>query len=187
MANLNNFKSKIKKLDDYVVLVVVDAKQYQQTNLDLIKYYVNEQKTPGVYITLNKPYETVEKMLKSNKIDPRLIIFIDVITKLGGNPVKKGNCLFIGSPEKLSDLSIAIDQAVNSLPTKNKFLFFDSLNTLLIFNSKEVVQHFMYFLSGKMRGWKVKGVIISLKKDVDEQLIDEITQFCDERIELGGR
>jgi len=92
--------------------------------------------------------------------------------------------LFIGSPKNLSDISLAMDQAVTSLPGKEKFLFFDSLNTLLIYNDVKTVARFIHFLAGKMRAWKVRGIIVSLQKKGNEDLINELTQFCDMRLDL---
>ena len=77
-----------------------------------------------------------------------------------------------------------MDQAVTSLPGSEKFLFFDSLNTLLLYNEVRTVARFIHFLSGKMRVWKVKGIIVSLKKKGNEELIKELTQFCDIQLEL---
>ncbi|MBU90352.1 hypothetical protein CMO94_02320 [Candidatus Woesearchaeota archaeon] len=136
-------------------------------------------------VTLNKPFDVMQSLLKQNKIDSGLVIFIDGITRVSEN-TKIKNCLFIGSPEKLSDISVAMDQAVKALQTKDKFIFFDSINTLSVFNKPGTVAKFVYFLAGKIREWKVRGVIISIKKDADDSLIDELTQFCDSRIDLGG-
>jgi len=147
---------------------------------------VSEQKIPGVYVTLNKPFDVMRRLLKQNKIDARLIIFIDGITKVSGNKKRVKNCLFIGSPEKLSDISVAMDQAVKALPTKDKFIFFDSINTLGVFNKPGTVARFVYFLASKIREWKIKGIIISIKKGSDESLINELVQFCDVQIDLGG-
>lgn len=182
----DKFKKEVKSLKDYIVLVTVNPEIYQETNLEIMKMLVNEQKTPGVYVTLNKPFDIMQRLFKQNKIDERLVIFIDGITKSpeGGRRVK--NCLFIGSPEKLSDISLAMDQAVNALPTKEKFVFFDSINTLQVFNKPGTVARFVYFLAGKIREWKIKGIIISIKKDSDQSLINELVQFCDARIDLGG-
>ena len=178
------FQKEVKNLNDYVILVIVDAKKYQKTNLELIKFLVNEEKTPGVYVTLNKPYEIMLRTFQNENIDTRLIIFIDAVS---GQTGKKKNCLYIGSPEKLSDISVAMDQAVQALPTKEKFIFFDSINTLQIFNKPGTVARFVYFLASKIRGWKVKGVIISVKKGQNEEpLTNELIQFCDSVIELGG-
>jgi len=175
------FQKEVKNLKDYVVLIIVDAKKYQKTNLELIKFLVNEKKVPGVYVTLNKPYETISRTLQNDNVDTRLIIFIDAVTT--GQIGKKKNCLYIGSPEKLSDISVAMDQAVKALP-KEKFVFFDSINTLAIFNKPITVARFVHFLTEKMRQWKIKGIIISLEKGIDEVLINELTSLADSRIDI---
>ena len=181
----SKFKKGVKDLKDYIVLITVNASNYQKSNLEILDLLVNDQKTPGVYVTLNKPFDIMQRLLKQNKIDSRLIIFIDGSTKVSENKRIK-NCLFIGSPEKLSDISVAMDQAVKALQTKEKFIFFDSITTLQLFNKPGTVARFVYFLAGKIREWKIKGIIISIKKSSDEALINELVQFCDAQIDLGG-
>lgn len=173
-------KEKLKDLKQYVALATIDAKNYQKTNLEIVRHLIDNETIPGVYVTLNKPFETMESILEKEKIDPRMIIFIDAVTKTaGGNVEKTEKCLFIGAPDNLSDISIAMDQAVRALPSKNKFVFFDSLSTLLIYNDISTVARFIHFLAGKMRVWKVKGIIVSLRKEKDKELINELMQFCD--------
>jgi len=179
------FKKQLKDLKEYVALAIIDVKDYQKTNLKIIKHFTEDENIPGVYVTLSKPYKTVEKTLKSKGIDTRLIIFIDTVTKTTDGEFKKtDNCLFIGSPEKLSDISVAMDQAVRSLPSEKRFVFFDSLSILLMYNNAATVARFIHFLSGKMRTWAVQGIIVSLKKEKDNGLIDELMQFCDVKLEL---
>ena len=178
------FKSEFKGLKDYILLVTVDAKNYQKTALDLVKFFVNEQNIPGVYVTLNKPFEILQRTFAANNVDSRLLIFIDAASRT--EPKKIDNCLYIGSPEKLSDISVAMDQAVNALSTDDKFLIFDSLNTLSIFNKPGTVARFIHFLTGKLREWKIRGIIITLEKETEESLLDELTQFSDDRIDIGG-
>ena len=179
-----NFEKEVKGLKDYILLVTVDAKSYQKTAEDLVKFLVNKQGIPGVYVTLNKPFDIIKRNLESDGIDTRLLIFIDVASRTETKKIE--NCLCIGSPEKLSDLSVAMDQAVKAITTSEKFLIFDSLNTLSIFNKPATVARFVHFLTAKMREWKIKGVIITLQKETDQVLIDELTQFSDARIDLGG-
>ena len=178
------FAKEIKSLKDYILLVTVDAKSYQNAVINVVKFLVNEQNIPGVYITLNKPYDIMQRSLAGSNIDTRLIIFIDATSRTESGRIE--NCLYIGSPEKLSDLSVAMDQAVKALPTTDKFLIFDSLNTLAIFNKPSTVARFVHFLAGKMREWKIKGVIITLEKETEQSLLDELTQFSDARIDFGG-
>ncbi len=186
MANITKeFENKVKDLKQYIALATVDPKNYQKTNLEIIKHLTGEKNIPGVYITLNKPFETMQGIFKKSKIDTNLIIFIDAVTKTaGGKTEKTDKCLFIGSPENLSDISMAMDQAIRSLPSKERFVFFDSLSTLLLYNEVETVARFIHFLSGKMRVWKVEAVIVSLRKEKDKELIDELTQFCDVKFDF---
>lgn len=179
------FKKEVKSLKDYIILVTADAKNCQKAVIDVLKFLVNEQGIAGVYVALNKPYEIMQRNLESNGIDSRLVIFIDATSRTEGSK-KVGNCLYIGSPEKLSDMSVAMDQAVKALPTEEKFLVFDSLNTLTIFNKPATVARFIHFLTGKMREWKIKGIVITLEKETEQALLDELTQFSDFRIDLGG-
>lgn len=180
------FKKEVSGLSDYVALVTVSAKTYQESNIEIVGFLVDEQKIPGIYVTLNKPYDAVQRLLKGKNVNLDMVIFIDCITKVPENMKRQKNCLFIGSPEKLSDISVAMDQAVKSLPTKEKFIFFDSINTLQLFNKPGTVARFIYFLAGKIREWKIKGIIISLKKGTDDSLLNELVQFCDKQIYLGG-
>ena len=174
------FKEKVKGLKQYVALATVDAKNYQKTNLEIIRYLIEDKNVPGVYVTLNKPFETMIGVFKKEKIDPRMVIFIDAVTKTSGGKIEKTEkCLFIGAPDNLSDISIAMDQAVRALPSEERFVFFDSLSTLLMYNNIVTVARFIHFLAGKMRVWKVKGIIVSLRKKQDQELIDELMQFCD--------
>lgn len=184
MVDVAKELEELKELKEFVVLATVKAKDYQKTNIDIVKHLTGDMNTPGVYVTLNKPYSVMKKVFERSKIDTRLIIFIDAVTKTAGEVKKTKDCLFIGNPENLSDISIAMDQAVRALPGKDKFLFFDSLNTLLIYNQVQTVIKFIHFLVSKMRVWGVKGIIISLEKKKDNELLDELSQFCDLKIEF---
>ena len=185
IAVQESFRKEASSLKEYLLLVTVDAKNYQNVAIDLLRFLVNEQNNPGVYVTLNKPYEVMQRNLANSGIDARLVIFIDA-TSRAEQKKKEGNCLHIGSPEKLSDISVAMDQAIKALPTSEKFLIFDSLNTLSIFNKPATVARFIHFLAGKIREWKVKGIIITLEKETEESLLDELTQFADSRVDIGG-
>jgi KaiC/GvpD/RAD55 family RecA-like ATPase len=180
-----NFKKELSSLKDYLILVTAGAKSCHTAAIDLLNLLVKIQNTPGVYVTLNRPYEVIQRNLEIKGIDQRLIIFIDATSRTG--QLKKiGSSLCIGSPEKLSDISVAMDQAVKSISSSEKFLIFDSVNTLAIFNKASTVARFVHYLAGKIREWKVKGIILTLEKETDQSLLDEITQFSDARMDFGG-
>lgn len=176
--------NKLKNLKEYVALAIVDADRYQKANLSLMKELIKDG-IPGVYVTLNLPCSNVKAIFQREKMDLSKVIFIDAVTKTAGGKMERtDDCLFIGSPKNLSDISIAMDQAIMAITTKDKFLFFDSLSTLLLYNNIDVVAKFIHFLSTKMRVWKVRGVIISLRRTKDQDLIQELKGFCDVTLDL---
>lgn len=175
----------VRSLKDYILLVAVDAKGYQKATTEILRELIEDQRIPGVYVTLNKPYEIIQRNLASEGIDSRLIIFIDAASGTGETK-KVDNCLCIGSPEKLSDISVAMEQAIKALNTEEKFLVFDSINTLLLFNKPATIARFVHFLAAKIREWKIKGIIITLEGETEKSLMSELTLFSDSRIDIGG-
>ena len=110
-------------------MFVVNAKKYTEANIELLKILINERKMLGIYLTINKPYVSIKKILEKNNIDTERIFFIDCITKTsGGNPEITENCLYIASPKNLTELGVALYQAMSAMKSKeNKFLFLDSI------------------------------------------------------------
>lgn len=177
------YLDSIKKLDKFIALFLVDIDNYQETNVNLVKYFTNIKHFPGVYITINKPFSTLADTFKRNGVDTNMIIFIDAVSHMHQSHIPDAeNCFYLRSPRDLSDISIAMTEAVRAISQDEKFVFFDSLNTLLVYSSQETVARFMHFLAGKMRNYQVDGIIICLRKDTDPGLISEVSQFCDATI-----
>ena len=194
---------ELKELDDdEIIVIVVNAKEYLGTNLDILKYLVEKEGHECVYITLNRPYENLVKLFKKNKINPEKFFFIDAISQTIGvhsgtsgaedsaelrHKKESGGVIFISSPHGLTEISIAIAKAMSSLESKKKFVFFDSISTLSIYNQAGTVTKFAHFLVGRTRAMQLKGVLISLEKETEEHLINQMSQFVDKVIYLGGK
>ncbi|MFH1424845.1 MAG: ATPase domain-containing protein [archaeon] len=171
-----------------ITLLLVDSVNYQKANLSLLHYLSNEKNMPGVYVTFNKPYKTLKKILEENGINPNKMIFIDGISEVTGTKEQNtAECLYIGGPEKLTDVSIAMDHAVETLSGKDKYAFLDSLSTLQVYHESGTVSKFAHFLTTKMREWGIVGVIISMEKETNETLLGQLVQFCDNVITIGGK
>ena len=173
--------------DGEVVLVLTTANKYIGTTTDILKLLINKKKYPCLYVTINKPYKVLLNILKRNNINTNKIFFIDLISKMTRtemNSVK--NCLFISSPESLTELSIAVSESIKNMPGKNKFMFFDSLSTLLIYNQTGTVTKFAHFISGKMKAEGVETIIISMEKEMDEKLISQVSAFVDKVMKVNN-
>jgi hypothetical protein len=174
--------------DDQIVLVVVRAEEYLKINLEILSYLVKKKSNECVYITLNRPYDNLVTLFEKNKIDPGKFFFIDTISEsIGGKTPEGQNVIFISSPHGLTEISISLNKAIDSLKGKNKFLFFDSISTLLVYNQAGTVTKFAHFLIGKMRALRLKGIFISLEKETEEHLVNQMSQFVDKVITLDGK
>lgn len=167
----------------FIVLVVSSSTNYLKINLELLKILLNEKKQSGIYINVSRGYENISEMMISNFIDISRLFFIDCVTLSSGfKPVKKDSCLYLNSPSDLTEVSIALDQIVQKIPTEERFLFLDSLSALLIYNSPNITSKFAHFLTVKLRQWKITGILITLEKETDEKLISLLSQFADKII-----
>ena len=189
MAEVDIAETLKEKLDEipepFICLVVTPTEKYQSVNFELLKYMVNEKKIPGVYVTVNKPYEVIKRRFE-DFVDTRMVIFIDAVTRAsGGKPREEEGVLYIDSPKNLTDISIAISEAAQSIPEGKKFILFDTLSTLLLYNSAGTVARFTHFLIGRMRMWGAEGALLSLEKETGETVISQISQFCDATIYIG--
>jgi len=124
-------------------------------------------------------------MLKNNNIKTDNIFFIDCITKsLGGKLPEGPNCVLIDSPAHLTELGIALHDYFTSSGEKNRFLYIDSISSLLIHNNLDSILKFVHSVTGKMRVFGFNGIMLSLREETDQKLISHLGQFCDKVIHL---
>ncbi|MFH1751276.1 MAG: ATPase domain-containing protein [Candidatus Micrarchaeota archaeon] len=190
MADLRPLlKKELQSLPQhYIVMLVVDSGQYMGANLAALKYLMEPAGAAGIYVTFNRPYESLITILKKERLDVGRLYFLDLITNTTGKRGERTeNCIFLPSPKNLTELSIALTQLIERMEQRNRFIFMDSLSTMLIYNSAGTVAQFTHFLVSKMRLWKVGMVIVSLEKETDQKLIDDLSQFCDKVITIGKK
>jgi hypothetical protein len=169
--------------DNFIVLMLVNPKKYTSVTVDMLRYVT--KKCMSIYITVNRPYENLTSMLKKRGVNTDKMLFIDCITKTGGgNFENKKNCLLVASPKNLTDIGIVLEDTIKSFGKACKFLFLDSLSTLLIYNNKQTVLSFCHFLSTKIRVNGMSGAFISIESDTDKNIVSIISQFCDKVIKV---
>ena len=183
MYKVSDIREMFDKDKDDVVLIVVPAARYAQVNQDILSYLCNEMNYMCIYATVNMPYKVIAKTLSSKKINTDNIFFVDAVSGVSVKNDAK-NCIFINSPQSLTEISIAMSQAVNGIKERQKFVFLDSITTLMMYNSHTSVARFAHFLASKIREWNIKGFMITMQKETDEQFISELTQFCDKVVML---
>lgn len=175
----------IKEIEDKnIVLVTVPSEAVEEVNTELLSH-INSEEGTTVYMTVAKPYSTITNILEEKDIDTSQMFFIDCITKTNGEPSEAENCVFL-RPQALTDISIALSQAVESMPDGGeKYLVMDTLSTLMLYNERDTVGKFAHSIANKIREWGIKSVMLTLEEEADEELTSQIRQFCDSCIDIN--
>ena len=168
---------------DELVLLVAPGNMLQDLYVEVLNHFVNERGAACVYVTVAKPYKTVNRILKERGIQTEKMLFIDCISMSGTGAImeRAGNCIFC-RPESLMNISIAMTNAFRTLPPEQeRVLIMDTLSTLLLYNEAKIVGRFVHSLSVKLREWGVKSVIFMLEEG-NQKEIAAISQFCDKTL-----
>lgn len=169
----------------WILMLLVNSNKYLAFNVGLIRYLVNDLNLRGVYVTVNKPYNALVEALERQGVRTKNMVFIDAISRsIGEGKESTQGCLFLDGPADLTSIGIAVVEGVALLKDEKNppFVFLDSLSTLLLYNSQQVIGKFSHFMTARIRLWGVKGVVMSLEDDVRADVMVTIKQFCDQVI-----
>lgn len=185
MSTSSNLPERIKNAIESgaeIILVKVDAKNYVKVSLEIIKFFSSF--AGGVYVTLNKPYFSLRKILGKENIDLKKLYFIDSITmQVGGEVIDEDRCFYLTSPDPVQ-LQVTIERAMDLITSDNRFIYIDSLSTISLYKSFETLIKFLRHITGKIRLRGFIGTIFALEKEMDETYYSQITLMCDEVIEV---
>ena len=167
-----------------VSLVSSSASRYADVSPALLNFLINSKNMPGIYVSLNKPYVAIKRILEP-QINFDMMYVIDGTTKLtSGKCEKIDRCLFIENISNLTDITFILDQALDAITSERKFIVFDSLTTLLAYNSEDAVFKFVHYITGRMRMLGADGVFITLDQKSDLEFQSRVSMFCDRIINI---
>ena len=175
--------TKIDKLHEYVALAIVDAKDYQATNLEFVKTFV-KKKVPGVYVTLSKPYETLVREFEYLS-DAKNIKFIDCISRAAGITKDSDNCVFVESPTMLEKLSLEIMNIFKEVDENTKkYLVVDSLTNLIIYNDPDIVTEFFYYIINRTRTKDIHTISLAIEEEELDKYLNRLIYLNDKILKV---
>lgn len=164
-------------------LVIVPTELYRKTLADLVKQAARGYKKI-LYVSLNDPHETLIRDFKNRGIPPDKFCFVDARTATSiPEPPTTKNCIYVSSPEALTELKIAITKSHEKHEPEITFL--DSLSTLLSYLSDGIIARWSHDLILKFRQGNTAAVFLCLKRDEESYLVKDIAMLVDKIIRVG--
>jgi hypothetical protein len=148
-----------------------------------MKYFLKKN-DKGIVISVNRPYSNLINLYKKNDIDVSKMFVLDCISKNLNGHVKANNVAFMDSASALTDISLSISDQLNNSHAKKKFVFFDSVTTMLIHNQPYVFARFIHSIFTRMRLNGTGGLLISIQDKTHKEIRAEIAQLCDKVIKI---
>jgi KaiC/GvpD/RAD55 family RecA-like ATPase len=179
-------KEKYAKLArGWITLMQLPIGNAMEVNIESIKT-LQSLGYEGVYITLSKDYMELAKLLKKKGVDMGKLAFIDGISQMYGiDQVDSPSVTYVAGPISIDAISEAITQIVPTMKGERKFVFLDSITTVLLYNSLERTLHFSRFLTKSLQTMQVVGVLVSVSKGfANDNLIKELAKLSNEVINL---
>ncbi|MBW2984319.1 hypothetical protein KY361_04345 [Candidatus Woesearchaeota archaeon] len=161
------------------ILIATKIENLQSTANKIVKFFT-KSKLPGVYVTFNKPYAGIKRILEKEKISTKKIFFIDCITSSIASAEKEENVLHIQHPSDLTGLSIAITEFTESIKN-DKYLIIDALATLLIYNKEDLVVKFIKSVTEESAKTGLKTVVLTPETKTGD-LLNKIALFFDKMV-----
>ncbi len=164
---------------NFIVQVESPSEEYNTVIDTSIEFLLKDKDAKKIiYVTLNKPVSMLLHGFEAKKIDSNRFFFIDGIS--GSSQRRESDdkkFVVLSGPTALTELSIEITKAKET--GQFDYIFFDTISTLLIYNSPKRCLQFSYFLLTKLRDFELSGLIIYLKSDLEKEVFEGVAHLSD--------
>lgn len=169
--------------DGWTVLLETSAENTLDVSLAMIKV-LTDKNYIGIILSASRPYENLSTLYLNNNIDMEKIFILDLISKSQSIGLEEtGNVIYLENASALTNISIAIDECFPGIQGK-KFIFIDSITTMLIHNKPDVFARFIHNILTKMRLNGINSLLISLENETNREVRTEISQLCDKILKI---
>lgn len=181
--NVKKLEKELKTMDNEIILLEVSSETQVEAGLTVLKNLIDSEKV-GIIVSASRPYNSLLDLYEKHKINVNNLIIIDAIShKQGLKTEEIGNVFFVENVKSLTTMSIMIKESMEKIK-KPKFVFIDSVTTMLIYNNPEVYMRFLHDTLSEMRNQGVGGVLIFVETETNEKIKTQLKTVCDRVITL---
>jgi len=183
MVKIEHLDRELKGIpEDYIVLVETSAENAFEVALAAVKF-MTKKNDHAIIVSANRPSINLLNIYKRNNIETNKIYIVDLISKNQNADIEGENVMFIENASSLTNISLSVNEYIKNLNGR-KFVFIDSLTTMLIHNEPYVFARFVHSMFTRMRLNGVGGLLISISDRTNREVRAEIAQLCDKVIKI---
>jgi len=185
MSDEENISKELINLPEgWIVLLETSVEKILETSLSAIKFLTGEKNYIGIVLSASRPQKNLADLYEQKGIDTTKILFLDCISKSQSLDLEgTGNVLYLDAVSDLTNISLALKGSMEKIQG-DKFIFIDSVTSMLIHNKPEIFARFIHGILTKMRINGVSGLLISLENETDKEIRAEIAQLCDRIVKI---
>ncbi len=187
LGNLNNGNR---------LLFSVNYARISRTNLILLKALLEELNKKGLFITIDRPHQYMEHLLRMHRIKYNNLLFIDAIASFSGTLLSEKdyevNVKFVDSPFQIDLLPELFSlNPEDTSRTVGKidmmgvdFILIDNVATMLNYNDTNMVEKFLENYLAKFRDRNNIFIPLILDSVTYGSLYQVARELCDKEIDL---
>ena len=171
---------KTTSLEDWkgkIAILIIPSDLYVYISNEIQVELVKEWGMEGMVISANKPYLTMKEYLQKNNVLERLV-YLDCASRFVGVNPQGENLVLLSSPSNLVELAIHIEKNTRDF-SKENFLLFDSLTTLLIYNKTEDLTRFAHKLGLKMKSMNITTFFLIVDQETTRDMLKFLSTIAD--------
>jgi hypothetical protein len=175
---LENLKD-IKK--DRLQLFIVPFDSMKGAKETILSYMIETMKEKGIYVSCEEKYSAIEEELSELRIDIDKIHFV-LKREIGEKETEAVS--FLNDPYSEVEMSLKVNDLANS--GEYGFLFFDSIQSLLVHKSLPMAENFVNYLTGNLTFHDMECIAISEDNEASSRLTPAINNLWNRTILLIG-
>ncbi len=141
------------------VLLTMNTENYGTMLSDVMNTFLLRRKGDAIYVTFNRPADSLIDIFKSTEHRERLLFLDAVSSRAKEAEGEFENVFFIPFPGDLTGLMIVLSRTLKMHAFK--FIFLDSIPSVLVYNDERTTTRFLYALSALCKDHSVNLVLLS--------------------------
>ena len=140
-----------------------------------------------VYVSLSNDYISVSSLLEEAGVDLRRIKFVDATSRMYGiAPVESPEVVYVDGPLSTDSIIDGIGSCVRAIGGDKRVVLFDSLSTLLLYNTTDAALAFEKTLKNLLKKEGAAGIVVLAHgENVNDDLVSKLKKNGGEVVKAG--